>query len=33
MVRGTLIGLHGVQNYSSRQSGPPLWIASVHVIY
>ena len=30
---GTLIGLHGVPNCSSRQSWPPLWIVSVHVIY
>ena len=27
---GTLIGLHGVPNCSSRQSWPPLWIESVH---
>ena len=30
---GTLIGLHGVPNCSSRQSGPPLWIVPVHVTY
>ena len=30
---GALIGLHGVPNYSSRQSWPPLWIVSVHVTY
>ena len=30
---GTLIGLHGVPNCSSRQSWPPLWIVSVHVTY
>ena len=30
---GALIGLHGVPNYSSRQSGPPLWIVPVHVTY
>ena len=29
----TLIGLHGVPNYSSWQSWPPLWIASVQVTY
>ena len=30
---GALIGLHGVPNCSSRQSGPPLWIVPVHVTY
>ena len=30
---GVLIGLHGVPNCSSRQSGPPLWISSVHTTY
>ena len=30
---GALIGLHGVPNCSSRQSGPPLWMVPVHVIY
>ena len=30
---GALIGLHGVQNCSSQQSWPPLWIVSVHVTY
>ena len=30
---GTLIGLHGVPNCSSRQSWPSLWIVSVHVTY
>ena len=30
---GALIGLHGVPNCSSRQSGPPLWISSVHATY
>ena len=30
---GTLIGLHGVPNCSSRQPGPPLWISSVHATY
>ena len=28
---GALIGLHGVPNFSSWQSGPPLWIVPVHV--
>ena len=30
---GASIGLHGVPNCSSRQSGPPLWIVPVHVTY
>ena len=30
---GALIGLHGVPNCSSRQSGSPLWIVSVYVTY
>ena len=30
---GALIGLHGVPNCSSWQSGPPLWIVPVHVTY
>ena len=30
---GSLIGLHGVPNCSSRQSGPPLWIVPVQVTY
>ena len=30
---GALIGLHGVPNCSSRQFGPPWWIASVHATY
>ena len=30
---GALIGLHGVPNCSSRQSGPPWWIVSVHATY
>ena len=30
---GALIGLHGVPNCSSRQSGPPLWIVPVQVTY
>ena len=30
---GVSIGLHGVPNCSSRQSGPPLWIVPVHVTY
>ena len=30
---GTLIGLQGVPNCSSRQSGPPLWIVPVQVTY
>ena len=30
---GALIGLHGVPNCSSRQSGPPLWIVPVHITY
>ena len=30
---GALIGLHGVPNCSSRQSGPPLWIVPVHATY
>ena len=33
MVRGALIGLHGVPNYSSWQFEPPLWIVSVYVTY
>ena len=30
---GALIGLHGAPNCSSRQSGPPWWIVSVHATY
>ena len=30
---GALIGLHGVPNCSSQQSGPPLWIVPVQVTY
>ena len=30
---GASIGLHGVPNCSSRQSGPPLWIVPVQVTY
>ena len=30
---GALIGLHGVPNCSSRQSGPPLWIVPIQVTY
>ena len=30
-VRSVVIGLHGVPNCSSRQSGLPLWIVPVHV--
>ena len=33
MFLGELIGLHGVISYSTRESGPPLWIVLGCVTY